>query len=74
MRLILVVLLGFCSGCAGQQVETADERRMQAREYRASFIAFRDQCWDRGKRVLIEAKDRPPVAGMPRPGDRYRCM
>lgn len=74
MRLILVFWFAVCSGCAGQQIETADERRLQAKEYRENFMAFRDQCWDRGKRVFIEAKDRPPTAGIPRPGDRYRCM
>ncbi len=74
MRLILIFLLVYCSGCAGQRIESTDERRLQAQEYRENFIEFRDQCWDRGRRVVIEAKNRPPVAGIPRPGDRYRCM
>lgn len=73
MRLLLICLIGFHSGCAGQQIETADERRLHAKAYRERFIDFRDQCWDRGGRVFIEAKSRPPVAGIPRPGDRYDC-
>lgn len=74
MRLILIFLFVSCSSCAGQQVDTAKERRLQAKEYRDSFITFRDRCWDRGKLVFIEAKGRPPIAGIPRPGDRYRCI
>lgn len=74
MRLILIFLVMFYSGCAGQPVESAEERRLQAKEYRERFIFFRDECWQRGKRIYIEAKDRPPAAGIPRPGDRYRCI
>lgn len=74
MRSLLLVLFVCCGGCAGQQLESADERRLQARDYRERFILFREQCWDRGMRVYIEAKGRPPVAGFPRPGDQYHCI
>lgn len=61
-------------GCSSTPPEQFDERRYREAEFRADFIAFREECLSQDRRVVIDSTKGAPRHGFPHYGDRVYCF
>jgi hypothetical protein len=58
---------------------TLDQGRFDASDYRRvefeeKFRSYKARCLAGGGQIFIDAKQRLPRSGIPRPGDYYSCV
>ena len=71
LALLLVALMAIaaCTLTPDQR----DEREYRRLQFEDQFVDFRQRCWARGGRVVIDAKQGLRKGNIPRRGDRYIC-
>lgn len=74
MRAFLLASCGLMfSGCIGLTDAQLEARDYQRADFKNQFIDFRQQCYARGGKLVIDANQSLQRGNIPHRNDRYYC-